>query len=120
MKKNVLLGIFLSIYLVGSYTSYHMYKQQQSRPVTEDVAQLLPTKVKEIKHGTTEKQLKNWVKTASQHHEKIAISGMQHSQGGQTYYPNAILLDMKQYNKIIDYKPCQKRNYGSKRDEVER
>ncbi len=86
--------------------------------VTGDVARLLPTKVKEIKHGTTEKQLKDWVKTASQHHEKIAIAGMQHSQGGQMYYPNAILLDMKQYNKIIDYKPRQK-NYGSKRDNVE-
>ncbi|WP_253352954.1 FAD-binding oxidoreductase [Priestia megaterium] len=108
MKKNVLLGTFLSFYLVGSYASYHIYKQQQSRPVTKDVARLLPTKVKEIKHGTTEKQLKDWVKTASQHHEKIAISGMQHSQGGQTYYPNAILLDMKQYNKIVDYKPRQK------------
>lgn len=108
MKKNVLLGTFLSFYLVGSYASYHIYKQQQSRPVTKDVARLLPTKVKEIKHGTTEKQLKDWVKTASQHHEKIAISGMQHSQGGQTYYPNAILLDMKQYNKIVEYKPRQK------------
>lgn len=59
MKKNVLLGTFLSFYVVGSYASYHIYKQQHIRPVTKDVAQLLPTKVKEIKHGTTEKQLKN-------------------------------------------------------------
>ena len=34
---------------------------------------------------------------------------MQHSQGGQTYYPNGTMLDMKGYNKILEFDPEKKR-----------
>ena len=33
---------------------------------------------------------------------------MQHSQGGQTYYPNGTMLDMKGYNKILEFDPEKK------------
>ncbi|WP_026575421.1 FAD-binding oxidoreductase [Bacillus sp. UNC438CL73TsuS30] len=108
MKKPILL-FFLLIYGITWYVSFHRYQFQLAHPVVLDVAGLLPTKVKEIKHGETKEQLQQWVKQAHKHGEKISIAGMQHSQGGQTYYPGAIMIDMKQYNKILQYDPKAKR-----------
>lgn len=88
--------------------SFHRYQFQLAHPIVNDVAGLLPTKVKEIKHGESKDQLQQWVKQAHKQNEKISIAGMQHSQGGQTYYPGAIMLNMKQYNKILDYDPKAK------------
>ena len=39
---------------------------------------------------------------------------MSHSQGGQTLYPNAIMIDMKQYNKIINLDKKNKNDNCSK------
>ena len=50
--------------------------------------------------------------------EKISIAGMQHSQGGQTYYPHGTMLDMKGYNKILEFDP-EEAHYSSKRRHVE-
>ncbi|MGX2959977.1 FAD-binding protein [Peribacillus sp. JNUCC 23] len=61
----------------------------------------MPVKMKAVKSGVDENKLKQIVLDANIDHDPISIAGMQHSQGGQTLYPNGILLDMKQYNKIL-------------------
>jgi FAD/FMN-containing dehydrogenase len=109
MKKRIILLLVLTLYVFAWLGSFHWYEFQLDHPIVQDIAGLLPTKVKEIKHGETKEQLKQWVKQAHQHGEKISIAGMQHSQGGQTYYPGAIMLDMKKYNKILSYNPKAKR-----------
>ena len=108
MKKRILLYLVLLIYGIALFGSFHLYQFHLAHPIVKDVAGLLPTKVKEIKHGVSNEQLQQWVKHAHKQDEKIAIAGMQHSQGGQTYYPGAIMLDMKHYNKILDYDPKEK------------
>jgi len=76
--------------------------------IIEDVGQLLPTKIKEVHSATSEAELQSWVKELIDNDEKISVAGMQHSQGGHTYYPNGIVIDMKNYDKILDYTPNEK------------
>lgn len=76
--------------------------------IIEDVGQLLPTKIKEVHSATSEAELQSWLKEAIDNDEKISVAGMQHSQGGHTYYPNGIVIDMKNYDKILDYNPNEK------------
>jgi len=59
--------------------------------------------MKAIKPGETEEKIRKIVLDAKHNDDKISIAGMQHSQGGQTLYPGAILLDMKAYNKILRF-----------------
>lgn len=73
--------------------------------IIEDVGQLLPTKIKEVHSATSEAELQSWVKESIDNDEKISVAGMQHSQGGHTYYPNGMVIDMKNYDKILDYNP---------------
>ncbi|WP_235179017.1 FAD-binding oxidoreductase [Bacillus cihuensis] len=61
----------------------------------------MPVRMKAVKSSDDEDKLREIVLNANTHHDPISIAGMQHSQGGQTLYPNGILLDMKQYNKIL-------------------
>ena len=77
--------------------------------IIEDKGRLLPMRIKEIHSATDPHDLQQWIKTATQNNEKISIAGMQHSQGGQTFYPGGIEIDMKTYDKILDYEPKKKR-----------
>lgn len=77
------------------------FQTQLSNPVVDDQSRLLQVKMKAIKPGETEEKIRKIVLDAKRNDDKIAIAGMQHSQGGQTLYPGAILLDMKAYNKIL-------------------
>lgn len=71
----------------------------------EDAGKLLPTAIKEIRSATNAETLEKWVKSENKHKGKISIAGMQHTQGGHTLYPSATLIDMKSYNKILNYQP---------------
>lgn len=58
--------------------------------------------MKSIESTRKVEDIQRIVQEASHNKETISIAGMQHSQGGQTLYPNGILLDMKGYNKILE------------------
>lgn len=62
-----------------------------------------------IKAEDSEEEIKKVVLDAEKNDDPISIAGMQHSQGGQTLYPNGILLDMKNYDKILDLDVKEKR-----------
>ncbi|MBO1002491.1 FAD-binding oxidoreductase [Pseudogracilibacillus auburnensis] len=91
------------MYLLLFASSIYLYEMKHSNPVVTDSGQLLPIKMKSIKTATTEEELQQIVKQAKKDGDKLSIAGMQHSQGGQTLYPNAIMLDMKGYNKILAF-----------------
>ncbi|WP_188384138.1 FAD-binding protein [Ornithinibacillus halotolerans] len=91
---------------MGLLFSLWLYNQKPI--IMEDVGQLLPTKIKEVHGATSEAELQKWVKKSITNGEKISVAGMQHSQGGHTYYPNGVVIDMKNYNKILDYNPNEK------------
>ena len=104
MKKNIL--VIGTLYVVGLVFSLWLYDLKPM--IIEDVGQLLPTKIKEVRSATSEAELQSWVKESIDNDEKISVAGMQHSQGGHTYYPNGIVIDMKNYDKILDYNPNEK------------
>lgn len=104
LKKSIV--IVSTLYGIGLILSLWLYNHKSI--FIEDVGQLLPTKVKEIHSATSEVELQSLVKDSINNDEKISVAGMQHSQGGQTYYPNGVVIDMKNYNKILDYNPLEK------------
>lgn len=101
--------VVIVAYTVLLATSVNTYKEQLIHPIMSDVGKLLPTKIKRVEHAEDESSLKQVVQDANVSREKISIAGMQHSQGGQTYYPNGTMLDMKEYNKILAFDPEKKR-----------
>ena len=95
-----------ALYGIGLASSLWLYHHKPM--IMEDYGQLMPTKIKEVHEATSEAELQNLVKEAIENDEKISVAGMQHSQGGQTFYPNGIVIDMKNYDKILDYNPKNK------------
>ncbi|WP_439651522.1 FAD-binding oxidoreductase [Planococcus shixiaomingii] len=91
------------IYLILFGCSLQVYISLIKEPHLEDSSRLMTVKMKTVKADETEEQLKDVVLDAAKEGDSISIAGMQHSQGGQTLYPNGILLDMKPYNKILDF-----------------
>lgn len=108
MKSSKII-ISVVIYTSLLTVSIHTYIKQQAQPVISDAGRLLPIKVKRIESVEDEKKLQQFVRDANASNEKLSIAGMQHTQGGHTYYPNGTVLDMKSYNKILEFNPKQKR-----------
>jgi FAD/FMN-containing dehydrogenase len=100
--RNKVTWTVLILYCIGFGSSLHLYQTKLSHPAVEDKGHLLPVKVKNIEIASGEKELQNIIKKAQKTNEKISIAGLQHSQGGHTYYPNGIMIDMKKYNKILN------------------
>lgn len=105
MKKSILL--ISTLYGIGMASSLWLYNHKPL--IMEDYSQLLPTKIKEVHSATSEEELQSWVKESIDSKDKISVAGMQHSQGGQTYYPNSIVIDMKNYDEILDYNPIEQK-----------
>jgi FAD/FMN-containing dehydrogenase len=101
LKK--LSALVVGFYLLCFFTSIFIYYKIPL--YAEDEGKLLPTAIKEIRPATSKSSLQDWVKTANTQKQKLTIAGQQHTQGGHTLYPGATMIDMKSYNKILDYKP---------------
>ncbi|MFF2755288.1 FAD-binding protein [Psychrobacillus sp. NPDC058041] len=100
MFKNRYFAIIL--YVILLICSFKLFHFQLSHPIVEDYGRLLPIKMKTVKSSDDEEKLRKIIEQANAHNDSISIAGMRHSQGGQTLYPNGILLDMKNYNKILE------------------
>ncbi|WP_375335762.1 MULTISPECIES: FAD-dependent oxidoreductase [unclassified Bacillus (in: firmicutes)] len=109
MLKIRTILIVITAYGLLCTASIYTYTKQIANPVISDVGRLLPTKIKRVENVADEQALTKLVTDANVSGEKISIAGMQHSQGGQTYYPNGTVLNMKGYNKILDFDPEKKR-----------
>jgi decaprenylphospho-beta-D-ribofuranose 2-oxidase len=73
----------------------------ESSRVLNDASRLNRTVVHEVASGSDSERIRQAVVRASTNNLKISISGKRHSMGGHTLYPNAVVLDMLAYNKII-------------------
>ncbi|MDX7255001.1 hypothetical protein, partial [Klebsiella pneumoniae] len=67
-----------------------------------DVSRLMPVKIDKSVKGKEIESFKQAINEAKASNKKIAIAGKQHSQGGHTYYKDAIVLDMTSYNEILE------------------
>ncbi|MFB7639292.1 FAD-dependent oxidoreductase [Peribacillus butanolivorans] len=100
---------FFILYAILFGLSLQAFNFKLDHPIAEDFSRLMPVKMKAIKAEDSEEAIKKVVLEAGKNDDHISIAGMQHSQGGQTLYPNGILLDMTQYDKILDLDVKEKR-----------
>lgn len=100
---------FIILYAILFSFSLQAFHFKLDHPIVEDISRLMPVKMKAIKAEDSEEAIKKVVLEAAKNDDTISIAGMQHSQGGQTLYPKGILLDMKQYDKILDLDVKEKR-----------
>jgi len=70
--------------------------------IINDTSRLESIRIKNIIRVKDEESLKKMIVECSKRKKKITIIGTQHSQGGQSIYDDAIVLDMKYYNRILN------------------
>ncbi|MGM0846672.1 MAG: FAD-binding protein [Bacillota bacterium] len=73
-----------------------------------DIGGLMPIKIEQVTKGEEEREIVKTVKRAADKNLKVSIAGKMHSQGGHTYYPGSVVLDMTGYNKILSLDTTQK------------
>ncbi len=74
-------------------------------PVVNDVTQLNPIEVAKIITPTTTEEIAQAVRS---HKGPISIGGGRYSMGGQTATEQALQIDMRQFNKILDFSKADK------------
>ena len=98
----VVLGVIgLAAYASTFAFSYAELFRRDDPLVRTDVARLLPTRVDRVEHVRDVQHLQAIVKDATQQGLKVSISGSRHSQGGHTYVPGGVVLDMRTFNRIL-------------------
>ena len=73
----------------------------QNSLVTDYIG-LLPERIEKVVKAEDRIDLQRIVKEANQKGQKISVAGLQHSQGGHTYYEDGIVLDMRTFNRILE------------------
>jgi len=104
MEKRDLKIIFIATVLFTSIFLFSLNKVQDKSEdlLIKDVANIYPSYVKEIVKGNQTQFLVEAIIDAKREELKVSIAGKQHSQGGHSYYEDAIFLDMKDYNKVLN------------------
>ncbi|OMF30872.1 FAD-binding oxidoreductase [Paenibacillus sp. FSL H8-0548] len=106
MKK----GIALLLLIALAALQYVRTSSADQNPfLVTDYSRLHPVKVERVILGKAEEQLVQLVAEAKEKGLKLSIAGQRHSQGGHTYYKDAIVVDMTSYNRIISVDPSSKR-----------
>lgn len=106
MKRII---IFPVIVLYMAAFSWSVWQYQHPKLISSDQSKLLPTRIKQVRSAQSPEELTDWIRQAKRNHETISIAGLQHSQGGHTYLADATVLDMTNYDMILDYAPKQRR-----------
>jgi FAD/FMN-containing dehydrogenase len=111
MKKILLIVLVTLLIILVSLLVWFssLQKVTLSTSFFADVARLYPTQVKEIRKETKTEDLISVLTDAREKGLKISIAGSQHSQGGHTYYDDAIVLDMKEFDAILDINVVDKK-----------
>lgn len=71
-----------------------------SKPIVSDASGLNPIKVAAIIQPTSNNAIIRAIKNSN---GKISIGGAKYSMGGQIAYQNSVHLDMRQFNKVINF-----------------
>lgn len=103
-RKILLAAIVVAVVTVLFFIAWHssLNEVEKKDSFFYDVARLYPTKVVEVRSETKVEDLVAVINDAQASGLKVSISGSQHSQGGHTYYDDAVVLDMRDFDKIID------------------
>lgn len=105
LKKPWFLGslvvIFVAVVLWNIPIEKRKYGLSQGSLVT-DYTGLLPQHVERVVKAENRDDMQRIVKEANRNGQKISVAGLQHSQGGHTYYKDGVVLDMRTFNKILE------------------
>jgi FAD/FMN-containing dehydrogenase len=115
--------LLLLIYAGSFVISYGEILRKHDPLVRSDVARLAPARVQRVDLVRQLEQLRAVLREARQRGLKVSISGSRHSQGGHTYTPGGIVLDMRGFNRIRDIDPVAMTitvESGATWDEVQR
>lgn len=94
--------VLLVLHLSSFVISYgEIWRDNNPLKVT-DVSRLQPINVMKIERATKIEQLQMIVKEANEKGWKVSIAGSMHSQGGHTYYENAVVLNMKDFDEVLE------------------
>ena len=101
MKKKIYWVALIYFCILGF--SIYFYYSQLNEPAAELHQRLLPVEIKTVKSGMSEDDIRKIVLDGNKDQDVLSIAGLQHSQGGHTVYPNGVMVDMKPYNRILDF-----------------
>src|SRR5258705_1744688 len=90
--------------MTWSVVRAHLIKKG-SPLVVNDVSQLNPIQVNEVISPTSTAEIVDAVK---RHSGPISIGGARHSMGGQIATAGALFIDMRQFNRILNFSPADK------------
>ncbi|GCL73423.1 FAD-binding oxidoreductase [Paenibacillus naphthalenovorans] len=99
MKKRYLL--FIAVYLLSFAFSVYGSWSRGPELLMTDVSRTLSRKVTKIVPADDPKSLQDTVREAAEKGLPVSIAGAGHSQGGHTFYEDAVVLDMKPFNRIL-------------------
>ena len=94
-----------TLYCSGFVISWDRYLSPPEAGMMADVARLQPRKILRVEPVRKVEQLRAVLAEAREGGLKVSIAGSQHSQGGHTYYDDAIVLQMHAFNEILDIDP---------------
>jgi FAD/FMN-containing dehydrogenase len=104
-KNPWFLGLLVFIFVISVLLSIPIEKRKyglSKSNLTTDYTGLLPERIDRIVKAVNRSELQKIVKEANEKGHHISIAGLQHSQGGHTYYKDSVVLDMKTFNKILE------------------
>jgi FAD/FMN-containing dehydrogenase len=104
-KNSWFLGTVVCIFVVFILLNIPIEKRKyglSQSNLTTDYTGLLPERIERIVKVGSRAELQTIVKEANEKRQHISVAGLQHSQGGHTYYKKSIVLDMKTFNKILE------------------
>ena len=101
--------VFLKIILSGCGKQPRLNPALSANKIRiNDVSQLNPTDVSQITNANQVKDLQRAIRLAKDNGLKISIAGKRHSQGGHAFYDDAVVLNMENFNQILDFQPEMK------------
>lgn len=104
MKKRYFVLLTLGFLIVFAFSLKAASEEENHDPLLmNNVSRLMPEKIDRVVKGKEIESFRKAITEAKESNKKISIAGKQHSQGGHTYYKDAIVLDMTSYNKILDF-----------------
>ncbi|TXC93001.1 FAD-binding oxidoreductase [Metabacillus litoralis] len=98
---GMLVLLFTAVVFLNIPIEKRKYGLSQSN-LTTDYTGLLPEKIHRVVQTKNRNEIQEIVKEANATGKKISIAGLQHSQGGHTYYKDGIVIDMKTFNKVLE------------------
>jgi decaprenylphospho-beta-D-ribofuranose 2-oxidase len=113
----------LVLYLGTFVVSYGDLFRRRDPLVATDVARLASARVAKVDDARGIEQLQAVLADARARGLKVSMAGSRHSQGGHTYYPGGVVLNMRTFNRVLDIDTAAMRitvQSGATWDEVQR